>query len=140
MNRKITIKLKSKPISISPEYRFEYKISMLVIILYFSCRNNKGSIKKINYIMNSLCTYRSMMNMEKITKAVDIHCDFDKTLNKVLNLAIIDDLVCIKEGQVVLLNNGMKLVQLIIDNRLFVDELCLLEKKKKNFITESILK
>lgn len=140
MNRKITIRLKSKPISISPEYRFEYKICMLIIILRFSCRNSKGSIKKINYIMNALCTHKSMVTMDKSKKAVDVYCDFDKTLNKVLNIAVIDDIVGIKEGQVYLLEKGQDLIQLIIDNCLFADELNLLKKKKKDFITENILK
>lgn len=140
MNRKIIVKLKSKPISISPEYRLEYKICMLVMILHFSCRNSKGSVNKINYIMNSLCTHKSMVEMEMSRKASNICCDFDKTLSKVLNIAVLSDIVAINDGQILLLDKGEELIQLIIDNELFLNELNLLKNKKKDFITEGALK
>lgn len=140
MSRKLTVRLKSKPIPLLPEYRIEYKVCMLVLILFFSCRNNKGSIKKINYIMNALCTFKSMMHMDESTKVENVSCDFDKTLIKVLKIAVIDDIIVIRDGQLELLDSGHSLVQLILNNNIFIDEVNLLKNKKKNFITENIFK
>lgn len=140
MMKKISVKLKSKPIAISPEYRVEYKVCMLVIILYFSCRKNKASINKINYIMNSLSTHISMENISFLKSAVNNYSDLDKTLNKVINLAIIDDIVKVEDGEVILLDKGMELVEFIINNSLFDEEVKLLKNKKKDFISENRLK
>lgn len=140
MMKKISVKLKSKPISISPEYRVEYKVCMLVLILYFSCRKNKASINKINYIMNLLSTHISMVNINLLNSAENNYSDLDKTLNKVINLAIIDDIVKVDEGEVLLLDKGMELVEFIIKNLLFIEEVKLLKNKKKDFISENRLK
>ena len=90
--------------------------------------------------MNALCTHKSMVEMEMSQKASNIYCDFDKTLNKVLNIAVLSDIVAINDGQVLLLDKGEELIQLIIDNALFLNELNLLKNKKKDFITEGALK
>lgn len=140
MMKKISVKLKSKPISISPEYRVEYKVCMLVVILYFSCRKNKASINKINYIMNLLSTHISMTNINFLKSAENNYSDLDKTLNKVINLAIIDDIVKVEDGEVILLDKGMELVEFIINNSLFNEEVKLLMSKKKDFISENRLK
>ena len=90
--------------------------------------------------MNALCTHKSMVEMELSKKASNIYCDFDKTLNKVLNIAVLSDIVAINDGQILLLDKGEELIQLIIDNELFLNELNLLKNKKKDFITEGALK
>ncbi len=90
--------------------------------------------------MNSLYTHKSMVEMEMSRKASNIYSDFDKTLNKVLNIAVLSDIVAINDGQILLLNKGEELIQLIIDNELFLNELNLLKNKKKDFITEGALK
>ena len=53
---------------------------------------------------------------------------------------VLSDIVAINDGQVLLLDKGEELIQLIIDNALFPNELNLLKNKKKDFITKGALK
>lgn len=140
MSRKITVKLRSKPVSISPEYRIEYKICMLVLVLKLCCIKEKGSINKVNYIMNALSTYKGITKFKTLKKASAISADLDKTLLKTINVAIFNKLIKLENGQLVLQPNGSELVDFIHENDIFKDEFNILFEKSKNFITEGQLK
>ena len=140
MPRKIIVKIKPKPLSISPQYRLEYKLCIVMIILMFSCRGNKGSIKKINYLETKMDTVDGMKKLKDIEKVKDCSCDYDKNLYTVLKVAIINDYIGIDKGKVLLLDKGRELVKLIEDNHIFEEEVSLLKEKSKDFVTESIFK
>lgn len=140
MSRKIIVRIKSKPLSISPEYRLEYKLCIILIILMFSCRGNKASIKKINFLETKMDTVKGMKILRGINKVKDCVCDYDKNLYKVLKIGIINDYLGIKKGKVLLLDKGKELVKIIEDNHIFEEEVALLKEKKKDFATESIFK
>lgn len=140
MSRKITVKLRAKPVSISPEYRIQYKICMLVLVLKLCCIKEKGSINKVNYIINSLSTYKGITKFKMLKKAPEINADLDKTLLKTIHVAIINKLIKLENGQLLLQPNGNELVDFIHKNDIFKDEFDILSEKTKNFITEGQLK
>lgn len=140
MGRKITIKLKSKPISISPEYRIEYKICMVLLVLKLCCIKERGSINKINYIINSLSTYKDINKFKVLEKAQEVNSDLDKTLLKTIKVAIANKLINLENGQLSLKPKGSELVNFIYENDIFTEEFTILSNKSKNFITEKQLK
>ena len=140
MPRKIIVRIKSKPLSISPEYRLQYKLCVILIILMFSCRGNKASIKKINFLETKMGTNKGMNMLRGINKVKNCVCDYDKNLNRVLRIAIINDYIGIEKGKVLLLDKGKELVRIIDANNIFQEEITLLKEKKKDFVTESIFK
>jgi hypothetical protein len=136
-----------RPIPLYPSYRPMYKISLILMILYYNGYSGKASLLKLHLFSWALKSDKNMealkdfavSNLKKNIRFFGI----ELTLNRALNLAYAQKLLSVENGNYFLLEKGSQFVKTIVgDKDLFIYEkqsLSLIGKKiTEKKITELI--
>lgn len=108
-------------------YRPMYKVSQILLILYFNGYAGKASLLKLHMFSWALKSYDNLNTLKDfVTSNYKNKLEFfgiESTLNRALNLAYAEKLVDFEKGNYKLLEKGRKFVEQINDDEtLFVDE------------------
>jgi hypothetical protein len=108
-------------------YRPMYKVSQILLILYFNGYAGKASLLKLHMFSWALKSYENLNILKDfVTSNYQKKLQFfgiESTLNRALNLAYAEKLVDFDKGSYKLLEKGRTFVEQIIeDEALFVDE------------------
>lgn len=142
--KEVHVKFKKRSIPIAVEYRSMYKIGLIVLILYLTCRGNKASLNKIQFIYWSI---RSITNAQKLKNwiAREFKSEFlfwgvDPAINKALVFAISDNIISLHSETYKLTDKGVILAKSIYnDSQIFEFEKPQLTEIGKNRVTEQII-
>ncbi|MFJ1474642.1 hypothetical protein ACILE9_10320 [Capnocytophaga cynodegmi] len=127
-----------RPISLYPSYRPMYKISLVLMILYYNGYGGKCSLLKMHLFSWALKSDKNLnalkefvtSNFKKDIKFFGI----ELTLNRALNLAHAQKLIGVKGGNYFLLDKGQEFINAIIEDK----ELFVYEKQILSFIGKKI--
>lgn len=125
-----SVKVESKPIAVPYNYRTMYKISQLILIIYYCCGNRKGcSLEKLHMISTSIISKSDYDRLSSFISGKQniIIIRFDPVVNRAVTLALAEELLY---RQV----NG--LFKLSIKGKQFVEEL---DKDKTLMVREKEL-
>lgn len=125
-----------------------YKVSQILLILYFNGYAGKASLLKLHLFSWALKSYEnSSILKDFVTSNYQNKLQFfgiESTLNRALNLAYAEQLLDFEKGNYTLLEKGRKFVEQINeDENLFVDEkqvLKLIGKKIPEKIINGLIK
>lgn len=132
-----------RPISIPPEYRPLYKISLIVLILKICCRGEKSNLLKLHLFSWAL-TSDSNMNEVRGYLESDFQTDFtiwgiEPTLNRALQFAVSENICDLTNGRIYgLTEKGTKFYdQIMQDMELLIKEKDFLKYVGKMQLTDS---
>jgi hypothetical protein len=131
------ITFKTKPITISPEYRLMYRIGQIVLILGKASIKQTASLLKLHYFSWAMRSPTNMMSAISFSEAKVSDFDFpsiwsiEPSLNRALAFAKAEKIIEISDGKIILSNRGKLLLSAIInDPEIFIDEKDFLSKVK----------
>lgn len=124
-NKYISFTEREMPLYVN--YRPMYKVSQILLILYFNGYAGKASLLKLHLFSWALKSYDNLNTLKDfVTSNYKNKLEFfgiESTLNRALNLAYAEKLVDFEKGNYKLLEKGRKFVEQINDDEtLFVDE------------------
>ncbi len=125
-----SIRVERKPIAVPYNYRIMYKITQLLLIVYYCCSRRKGcSLEKLHMISTALTSEK---DYERLISFIDgrmniIIIRFDPTVNRAVTLALAENLLYRQ-------SNG--LFKLSVKGKEFVDEM---DKNKTLMVREKEL-
>lgn len=110
-----------------PNYRPMYKVSQILLILYFNGYAGKASLLKLHLFSWALKSYENMNSLKEfVTSNYEQKLHFfgiESTLNRALNLAYAEKLIDFDNGSYKLLEKGKSFAEEIIeDETLFTNE------------------
>lgn len=91
-----SVRVERKPIAVPYNYRIMYKITQLLLIIYYCCSSRKGcSLHKLHMISTAIT---SKKDHERLTSFIDgiqniMIIRFDPTVNRAVTLALAEDLL-----------------------------------------------
>jgi hypothetical protein len=112
-----SIRVERKPIAVPYNYRIMYKISQLLLIIYYCCSSRKGcSLEKLHMISTAIT---SKKDYERLTSFIDgrqniIIIRFDPAVNRAVTMALAEGLLC---------RQGNGLFKISANGKMFVEEL-----------------
>lgn len=124
-NKYISFTEREMPLYVN--YRPMYKVSQILLILYFNGYAGKASLLKLHLFAWALKSYENLNILKDfVTSNYQKKLQFfgiESTLNRALNLAYAEKLIDFDKGNYKLLDKGRKFVEQINkDESLFVDE------------------
>lgn len=124
-NKYISFTEREMPLYVN--YRPMYKVSQILLILYFNGYAGKASLLKLHMFSWALKSYENLNILKDfVTSNYQKKLQFfgiESTLNRALNLAYAEKLIDFDKGNYKLLDKGRKFVEQINkDESLFVDE------------------
>lgn len=138
-----SVKVERKPIAVPYNYRIMYKISQLILIIYYCCSSRKGcSLEKLHMISTSIT---SKNDYERLSSFINgkqniIIIRFDPAVNRAITLALAEELLCRQvNGLFKLSKKGKKFAEeLDKDKTLMVREKELMQRISTNLTEEKI--
>lgn len=126
----INIVLKSKEVSSPIKYNGYYKLILMMAIIKYCGRGGKASLSLIHLIFWSIKleeNYKVIIDLKKQNRSSLVPWSFETGIEKILSLAFVNNL-CEKkisggEIELNLTENGMKILDEIIKEKLFDEEL-----------------
>jgi len=124
-NKYISFTEREMPLYVN--YRPMYKVSQILLILYYNGYAGKASLLKLHLFSWALKSYKNLNILKDfVTSNYQNKLQFfgiESTLNRALNLAYAEKLVDFDKGNYKLLDKGKKFAEKINhDESLFVDE------------------
>lgn len=124
-NKYISFTEREMPLYVN--YRPMYKVSQILLILYFNGYAGKASLLKLHMFSWALKSYENLNILKDfVTSNYQKKLQFfgiESTLNRALNLAYAEKLIDFDKGNYKLLDKGRKFVEQINkDESLFIDE------------------
>lgn len=132
-----------RPIPLPAEYRPMYKITIIVMILKYSCRAETSNLLKLHLLSWALASQKNMTELRNYITS-NFQSDFsvwgiEPALNRALQLAVAENICDIVKGKnYKLTEKGNKFFEMIkADAELFDIEKSFLSLIGKNTITDS---
>lgn len=126
----INIVLKSKEVSFPIKYNGYYKLILMLAIIKYCGRGEKASITLIHLIFWSIKSkdnYNVIMDIKKQVRLNLVPWSFETGIEKILSLAYVNEFCDKKisggEIELSLTENGIKVLNEIIGEELFIEEI-----------------
>ncbi|MFA6138749.1 MAG: hypothetical protein WC667_11760 [Sulfurimonas sp.] len=115
------VKFSKKPISIPASYRPVYKITLILIIIYYTGRGGKCSLLKLHFISYFL---KDAILMDELVNSLEgeenlftyFSWSIEPSLIRALRLALADDFIVEKEGNYVISDKGNIFLKKVLTN------------------------
>lgn len=122
-------------INVPIRYRAEYRIPMILLVLYHNCTGKKSSIQKLHMITWSLESekFDELLSFAKADSYLkEVFWEIDPVLDRALNLAITLNYVVfvrkVSGYSIKISEKGLELVSVILSNGIFNKETTFLQK------------
>ncbi|AIZ40347.1 hypothetical protein [Cellulophaga baltica] len=147
MEEKKYISFNERKTPLYPSYRPMYKVSQILLILYYNGYAGKASLLKLHLFSWALKSYENMNTLKEfVTSNYEQELHFfgiESTLNRALNLAYAEKLIDFDNGSYKLLEKGKTFAEeMIEDETLFTNEkqiLSLIGKKIPEKIINNLI-
>lgn len=120
-----------KPMPILAEYRPLYKISIILMVLFFSSRGKKSSLIRLQLITwaikNKERHEKLLASIEKGTLSIDVW-GIDPSLNISLQFSIAENLIARSHSMYTMTKYGKDYLNKIIESNIFESELIFLKE------------
>jgi len=133
-----------KPIHLPVNYRFSYQLSIIILIIQYSCQKNVGSstlkLQLLAWALRDEVGCESLLNRLK-DKRTDRKFSFwalDPSLNRAIEFALADGFISIKNEKFHITDKGQKIISKIDNERAFLEEILTLKRFGKS-LTESFV-
>lgn len=118
-----------KPMPILAEYRPLYKISIILMILFFSSRGKKSSLIRLQLITWAIKNIerheKLLASIKKGTLSIDVW-GIDPALNISLQFSLAENLIARSNSMYTITNHGKDYLSRIIESNIFESELLFL--------------